>query len=70
MHHQESDEQVRCASCGALIAPDTERGYGFGFDNYVCWECALQRGGVYDADQDRWRIVPDVQDLYDERRRY
>jgi hypothetical protein len=37
-------------------------------DAFLCLECALKRGGVFDEDTDRWVVPPDVEDLSDERR--
>lgn len=63
MHREEADQYVACADCGAtvLVAPD--RAFAFGEQSALCWECAMRRGGSYDADQDRWTEPPDVSDL-------
>ena len=59
---------VACAGCGAEIAPEIDRAYAYGPDSYLCFECAERRGGIYDAQEDRWTAAPDVSGLPDERR--
>jgi hypothetical protein len=44
----------------------SERGFGFGVGNSLCWSCALERGGRYNAELDAWTEEPDVSDLPDE----
>jgi hypothetical protein len=62
MHREEADQLVACVECGARIAPGTGRGYGFG-ESLLCFSCAIARGGLYDADEDRWTVDPQVADL-------
>jgi hypothetical protein len=66
MRQDELEEQTACAECGALIASSTGRGFPFGSDGLLCWECARRRGGSYDERQDRWTVPPDVSDLPEE----
>jgi hypothetical protein len=66
MHREESEELTTCADCGATVSASAEPCYGFGAQGFVCFECALRRGGSYDSDQDRWSIPPDVADLQSE----
>ncbi|MEN8182092.1 MAG: hypothetical protein ABFS46_06110 [Myxococcota bacterium] len=62
MHRSESRELLSCVDCGALVDP-REGVYGFGTEGVICFECALRRGGEYDAARDRWTKLPDVSDL-------
>lgn len=68
MHRQDWEGRAPCASCGEVISPATDGGFAYGTQGVLCWECAIRRGGSYDADQDRWTTPPDVSDLPDERR--
>ena len=52
-----------CSSCGAPLDGQEDRAYYFGESGALCWRCAIDRGGVYDADQERWAERPDVSDL-------
>jgi hypothetical protein len=52
-----------CAACGASVMEGASRGFALGGPNVLCWECAVRRGGRYDARQDRWTVSPDVSDL-------
>ena len=63
MHREESEQLTPCAACGAMIWPSTDRGYTFGSQQALCWDCAIRRGGTYDADKDRWTVDPNVGDL-------
>jgi hypothetical protein len=62
MHRAESDELLTCTACGAAINP-RDRVYSFGAEGALCFSCAVQRGGEYDAGQDRWTRSPDVSDV-------
>ena len=44
----------------------TERGFSFGLRNLLCFDCAVRRGGRYDAERDTWTESPDVAGLADE----
>jgi hypothetical protein len=68
MHRSEARELVDCLDCGAAIAPERERAFAVGDDMYLCFECAVRRGGVYDEREDRWMVPPIVEDEPDERR--
>lgn len=61
--HFEIDEpQSRCADCGQpLLQTDPFCALDEALD--LCWTCAIRRGGRFDADQDRWSVLPDVGDL-------
>jgi hypothetical protein len=62
------EEQTTCLECGEAIWPEKDRAFAASPESYLCFECAERRGGVYDAQQDRWTTPPDVTDLADERR--
>ncbi len=64
----DSDEPISCAACGADLWPDVDRAFPASPDTFLCFECAERRGGVYDADEDRWVVAPDVMGVSDERR--
>lgn len=36
-------------------------------DAWLCFDCAVRRGGVYDSEEDRWTTAPNVADLPQER---
>lgn len=64
----ERDEESTCIDCGATLWPEVDRTFSPGPDAFLCFACAEKRGGVYDADRDRWVEPPDTRDLPDERR--
>ena len=66
MHRDEAEQIGSCADCNAPTTPG-DRGYAFGTTGLLCWECAVRRGGSYEADEDRWTRSPDVADLHPER---
>jgi len=66
MEPGEFDSLDCCALCGEPIPVDSERSFAFGADNVLCWECAIERGGSYDAARDVWDCVPDLAGLSDE----
>lgn len=68
MDQDEREAAFTCIDCGATIWADGDRSFVSGPDTYLCFECAERRGGVYDEDEDRWTVSPDVSDLPDERR--
>lgn len=63
---QEGPEEqwVECAECGSLI-PEGAPSFAFGPDpgEVLCFECAVRRGGKYDALEDHWTTLPDTSDL-------
>lgn len=63
MHRSEAAEATRCAVCGATIWIGQGRGYCFGSDRFLCWDCALERGGRYDPDLDEWTDPPNCSDV-------
>lgn len=68
MHRSEIDQGTLCADCGARILAGAEDGFGFGESGMLCSSCATQRGGSYDARQERWVRAPRVADLVDKPR--
>lgn len=72
VHRSENEQYSNCSDCGAVIAAGAERGFLFGSDGVLCWECALRRGGAYDARHECWTRSPRVDDLLPrhERERY
>lgn len=65
MERDEWEEGAVCAVCGAQVS-DAESSFGFGTENVLCAECALARGGRYDAERDVWEVAPDLTGLPDE----
>jgi hypothetical protein len=63
MHRSETLELTLCADCGAEFSPARDRGYGFGSRGFLCFDCALRRGGRWDETHDRWEAEADVRDL-------
>ena len=60
----ESDlDAAVCFDCGASFFPEATGSYPVGMEAAICTECAMRRGGVYDADNDAWPLEPDVGDL-------
>jgi hypothetical protein len=66
--HDDWAEPTACCACGAEIWPELDRSFPCAPDTYLCFACAEQRGGVYQYDEDRWTVAPDVSGLPDERR--
>jgi hypothetical protein len=63
MHREEVREFGACLDCGTETSPAAGRSYAFGSSGVLCWECALRRGGSYDAERDDWSVAPQVGDL-------
>jgi recombinational DNA repair protein (RecF pathway) len=63
MHRSETREFESCADCGAEVTPGRERAYAFGPGSFLCFECALRRGGSYDETHDRWTVEADTAGL-------
>ncbi len=58
----ETGESI-CTGCGRPVVGGLQRAYGFGDDQLLCWDCAVARGGSFDAGEDRWAVAPRVEDL-------
>ena len=64
MEQEEWESDVtECAACGVDISVGTDPVYAFGQQEALCFECAIARGGQYDADEDRWLVSPRTGDL-------
>lgn len=68
MNQNEWAEGTGCSECGAQLSPERNRAFACSPETYLCFACAEARGGVYDAQQDRWIVPPDAAGLDDERR--
>jgi hypothetical protein len=67
MRPEESElEAAICLDCGNEFWPEATGSYPLGMDAAICTECAMRRGGVYDADNDAWPQEPEVRDLEDQ----
>jgi hypothetical protein len=53
----------RCADCGESLWEDLHRAFVYRPRSYVCWDCGLDRGGVFDSELGQWTSAPDVDDL-------
>jgi hypothetical protein len=67
MHTQEWDDIVDCCDCGATVAPDTDRVFALSDETFLCFACAVARGGVYDGMEERWTVAPNAAGVPDER---
>ena len=63
MHRSESRALATCIECGAEIAPASDRSFGVGSETFLCFACAVRRGGRFDEQHDRWIAAPEVSDL-------
>lgn len=64
MERDERDEiGGNCADCGAPMDGAVDRSYPLRQGGVLCFRCAVRRGGSYDAEEDRWRTAPSVNDL-------
>jgi hypothetical protein len=66
MRESEERELVVCAGCGTALSVASDRGFSFGADSGLCWECSVKRGGRYDAIHERWEVAPEIADLRQE----
>ena len=62
MYESETDEYTRCAACDSEISTK-DRVYAFGVEELLCFQCAVERHGVYDEADDSWTVAPNVVDL-------
>jgi len=63
MHRSESRELVSCLLCGAEIVPERDRTFAVSRDGFLCFACAVRRGGSWDEQHDRWTTEPETGDL-------
>lgn len=59
----EWEEGTECAECGEPVAQGADEGFAFGEQLVLCFECAMRRGGVYDAEVDAWVRAPKLDGL-------
>jgi hypothetical protein len=52
-------DPTSCCDCGAEIWPEVDRAFACATGTYLCFACAERRGGVYDANEDRWLAPPE-----------
>jgi hypothetical protein len=64
----EEEDLVECIDCSAELSPEGDRGFALSDDSYLCFTCAMRRGGNYDYAQERWVVEPNVADEPDQRR--
>ena len=63
MHRSEAREMSECAGCGAVVDTRASSAFAFGGESVLCFDCAIERGGAFDPDQDRWVEEPRISDL-------
>ena len=63
MHRTESRELTNCVICGAEIAPARDRAFAVSTDRFLCFGCAVGRGGSWDEQHDHWTAAPETSDL-------
>jgi len=63
MHRSEAGDLVECAACGATVDARAGGSYAIGTESALCFDCAIGRGGKFDAGEDRWVEPPRVSDL-------
>jgi hypothetical protein len=68
MEEEEWLETVACVDCGEPVCPGADRAFAVSGELFLCFGCAERRGGVFDEDEDRWTVPPQVTDEPDERR--
>lgn len=68
MHEQEWNDLTQCVACNAAIAAATDRAFAISNDDYLCFGCATERGGIFDEELERWSVPPETSDLVDEQR--
>jgi hypothetical protein len=66
MHREEAEGQEICNVCGGSVLGGADPTYSFGVSGVLCWGCALERGGRYDAETETWADAPSISDLPDE----
>lgn len=61
MYEEEADEMLECAECGAVLPEGAVGTFAFGDGAVLCFECAVRRGGEYDAEEDHWLVTPNLE---------
>jgi hypothetical protein len=54
------DLGVVCSECGGSLWEDDERAFCFAPGEFLCWDCAIAHGGVYDPQRQTWTTPPDL----------
>ncbi len=60
MHRSEEATLSDCTVCGAQIADENDRAFVLDEDRTLCFECAIEHGGVYDELHDHWDQPPQL----------
>ena len=63
MELEELELREPCADCGTLVIDGLMPLYAFGEGEILCGQCAVRRGGQYDAEHDKWVKDPNISDL-------
>jgi len=63
MHSSEARELDTCTECGAEIHTARDRSFALDSERSLCFACAVQRGGSFDALHDVWTHAPDLSGL-------
>jgi hypothetical protein len=63
MDVEEADGLTECWGCNATVSGAEDRVYAFGELGVLCFECAVRRGGTFDAKQERWVRAPNLSGL-------
>jgi recombinational DNA repair protein (RecF pathway) len=68
MGREELLQEATCVSCGETVSPGLGRAFLISDDDFLCFECAEERGGRWDERRDAWVEAPDLRDLMDAHR--
>ena len=60
MHIEEWNELSECVVCGDAVSVSRDRAFALDDSNCLCFRCAIQRGGIYDEEADRWVRAPNA----------
>ena len=60
MQRSEDEALSSCAVCGAAVEPGTDRAFVSAGAHVLCFDCALERGGIWAEDEDRWAQEPSI----------
>jgi hypothetical protein len=63
MHRSETRELAKCLICAAEIVPARDRTFAVTPDQFLCFRCAVHRGGSWDEEHDHWVTEPETGDL-------
>ncbi len=54
------ESEVECILCESAISPSSRRSFNFSERAYLCYGCAVSKGGIYDFQRECWAILPDM----------